>query len=322
MLASPYATRELVSWDHGYAALGSSSGRNVLLTSPDGETWTQVTAVQEPAVHDPTFIAAGPGGLVVVDKGSSGDTVWTSADGKQWRQAGPPSGVSDIQSIAGTASGLLATGMVGPNTFGVVFSSDGVSWAPADFKEGAAWDSPGVYAGQGRFFVVDDNSQTGEGGMWWSDDGRKWTRSSWTGSVAGGIPTIKFTSNGMLSWTTQGISDPAVEMEVSHDGGKTWLKDPGFGPLGSMGKCPDPATCQSDGYIGSNGSVFLAVNDAGKAWTSADAITWKQIQWNLSGWGVTTGYTFIVLPRGVLVGQASAGFGNGSLSYGSATQGP
>ena len=51
MLASPYATRELVSWDHGYAALGSSSGRNVLLTSPDGETWTQITAVQEPAGH-------------------------------------------------------------------------------------------------------------------------------------------------------------------------------------------------------------------------------------------------------------------------------
>jgi hypothetical protein len=84
----------------------------------------------------------------------------------------------------------------------------------------------------------------------------------------------------MLSWTTQGLSDFAVEMEVSHDGGKTWLKDPGFGPLGSLGTCPDPATCQSDGYIGSNGSIFLAVNDEGKAWTSSDGIAWKQIQWD------------------------------------------
>jgi len=312
MLASPYATRGLVSWDHGYAALGSSNaGPNVLLTSPDGETWTQIAAVQ-----DPYFMAAGPDGLVVVDQGSSGDTIWTSADGWQWHDAGEPSGVSDIQSIAGTAAGLVATGQVSPTTFGVVFSTDGVSWAPAAFKEGASWDDLGVYAGQGRFFVIGGSSETGEGGMWWSDDGRTWTQSSWTGFVAGAIPTIEFANSGMLSWTTQGISDFAGEMEVSHDGGRTWLKDPGFGPLGSLGTCPDPASCASDGYIGSSGSIFLAVNDEGMAWTSSDGIVWKQIQWNLPDWGVSTRYTFIVLPRGVMVGSAGS-----DLFYGSAAQG-
>ncbi len=298
MLASPYATGDLVSWDHGYAALGSSGARPILLTSPDGETWTQIGAVQ-----DPYFMAAGPGGLVVVDQGSSGDTIWTSADGTQWHDAGQPSGVSSIQSIAGTAAGLVATGQIDANTFGVVFSTDGVSWAPAAFKEGASWDDLGVYAGQGRFFVIGGSSATGEGGLWWSDDGQTWTQSSWTGFVTGSIPTLKFANSGMLSWTTLGISgDDAVEMEVSHDGGKTWLKDPGFGPLGSLLTCPDPMSCASDGYIGSNGSIFLAVNDEGKAWTSSDGATWKQIQWNLSAWGGTTRYTFIVLPRGVLVG--------------------
>ena len=127
----------------------------------------------------------------------------------------------------------------------------------------------------------------------------------------------------MLSWTTMGIGDPADEMEVSRDGGKTWLKDPDFGPLGSLGTCPDPATCQSDGYIGSNGSIFLAVNGEGKAWTSSDGIAWKQIQWNLPEWGNTTRLTFIVLPRGVLVGSSvMAGSAGSNLFYGSATQGP
>ena len=315
VIASPYATRNLVSWDHGYAALGSNgAGPNVLLTSPDGETWTQIAAVQ-----DPYFVAVGPGGLVLVDQGSSGDTIWTSADGTQWHDAGRPAGVSDIQSIAGTAAGLVATGQVNPTTFGVVFSTDGVSWAPVAFKEGAAWDDLGVLAGQGRFFVLGGSSETGQGGMWWSDDGWTWTRSTWTGFVTGGIPTIKFTSSGMLSWTGLGNSDNdnAVEIEISHDGGKTWLKDPGFGPLGSVGTCPDPATCQSDGYIGSNGSIFLAVNDEGKAWTSSDGIAWKQIQWNAPEWGdSTTRYTFIVLPRGVLLGSPGS-----DLSYGSAAQG-
>lgn len=311
MLASPYATRDLVSWDHGYAALGSSSaGKDVLLTSPDGETWTRVTAVQ-----NPTFMAAGPGGLVVVEQGSTADTIWTSADGKQWRDAGPPSGVSLIQSIAGTASGLVATGMLGPNSFGVVFSADGVSWAPAAFKEGAAWDELGVYAGQGRFFVIGGNSQTREGGMWWSDDGRKWTRSSWTGFLAGAISTIEFGSGGMLSWTSSGIGDSVIEMEVSHDGGKTWLKDPAFGPLGSL-PFPGPASRESNGSIGSNGSIFLAVNTQGLAWTSSDGLSWKQVQWNRPEWDHGTRDTFIVLPRGVMVD-----FAGSNLSYGSATQG-
>jgi hypothetical protein len=312
MLASPFATRSLVGWDHGYAAVGSSgTGPDVLLTSPDGQAWTQIAAAQ-----DPRFMAAGPDGLVVVTQTSAGDSIWTSADGTQWHDAGRPSGVSGITSMVGTAASLVAVGLVGPDTSGVVSSTDGVSWTPTSFKVGAGWDELGVYAGQGRFFAIGGNSATGEGGMWWSDDGRTWTQSSWTGFVAGGTPTIEFAAGGMLSWTVPGISDYAVEMEVSHDGGKTWLRDPGFGPLGSLGLCPAPA-CASDGYIGSNGSIFLAVNHEGKAWTSSDGTAWKQIQWSLPGWGVSTRYTFIVLPRGVMVGSQGT-----DLFYGSATSGP
>jgi hypothetical protein len=106
-----------------------------------------------------------------VDIGPNGtetDTIWASADGTQWHDAGQPSGVSGIQSIAGTAAGLVATGQVNLTTLGVVFSTDGVSWTPSDFKMGAAWDDLSVYAGQGRFFIIGGNLETGEGGMWWS----------------------------------------------------------------------------------------------------------------------------------------------------------
>jgi hypothetical protein len=314
MIASPYATRDLIGWDHGYAALGSDgTGSNILLTSPDGATWTPTTAIQSPY-----FVAAGPGGLVVVDQGSSGDTIWTSPDGTQWHDAGRPSGVSSIQSIAGTTAGLVATGQVNPTTFGVVFSTDGVSWSPVAFKDNASWDYLGVSAGDGRFFVTGGSSRTGVGGLWWSDDGRIWTRSSWAGFVVGAQPTIEFASSGLLAWTSPAIGDPAVDMEVSRDGGKTWLEDPGFGPLGSLGTCPDHMSCQSNGYIASNGSIFLAVNDAGKAWTSSDGVAWEQIQWDPPQWGAsTTRYTFIVLPRGVMLGSQGT-----ELYYGSAKNEP
>jgi hypothetical protein len=77
-------------------------------------------------------------------------------------------------------------------------------------------------------------------------------------------------------------------------------------------------SCQSDGYIASNGSIFLAVNDAGKAWTSSDGVAWEQIQWDPPQWGTsTTPYTFIVLPRGVMLGSQST-----ELYYGSAKNEP
>ena len=311
LFGDPYSPRDLVGWDHGYAALGKGfDGPNVLLTSPDGATWTQITAVR-----DPDCIASGPDGLVAVD--TDGDRIWTSTDGTQWHDAGRPSGVSTIQSIAGTAAGLVAAGLVSTDTSGVVFSADGVSWTPIALELTAVGDYLGVYAGQGRFFVVAGSSAIGEGGMWWSDDGRTWARSSWAGFAVGGIPEIEFASGGMLSWTTPGIAEMAVEMEVSHDGGKTWLKDPDFGPLGALGKCPDTATCGSDGYIGSNGSIFLAVNNVGVAWTSSDGIVWKQIQWNRPDWGASGRHKFIVLPRGVIAGTQGQ-----DLSYGSATDRP
>ena len=262
-LDSPYATRDLVGWAHGYAAIGATeAGDDALITSPDGETWTQMTPVS-----DPNYVAAGSDGLVVVAANSSQDTIWTSLDGRQWRKVGPPSGISQIQSIAGNAAGLVATGMVTYDRFGLAFSSDGVSWTPSTSKNDLASNSLGVYSNGARFFVIGGSSATGQGSMWWSDDGRTWTRAAWNGFRLGCLSSMRSPGSGMISWTTQGIATDAVEMEVSQDGGKTWFKDSKFGPLGSTGTCPD--ACVSDGSIYSNGSILLALNDEGAAWTSS-----------------------------------------------------
>jgi hypothetical protein len=45
--------------------------------------------------------------------------------------------------------------------------------------------------------------------------------------------------------------------------------------------------------------VFLAVKSDGHAWVSYDGRTWTPISWN----GPTADLTFLVLPRGVVIGN-------------------
>jgi hypothetical protein len=317
-----------VRWAHGYAAIAGTMAANgaagaVLVTSPDGETWTQVAAVPNPA-----FVAAGPHGLVAVSIEQSSESIWTSTDGVAWRDAGGPSGVDFIGDVAGTEAGLVAIvserkeGVGSQVLTRVAFSSDGVSWTPVPFESGRNLEQLSVQSNGSRFFITGGYTvgaapdQTVEGGIWWSDDGRTWTRSSSSGYRSGCVASIEFANDGMILWTNDGMGDGAALMEVSHDGGKTWLKDATFGPLGGV----DAGSCEgSDGFIHSNGTTFLAVSTEGNAWTSSDGSSWKQIAWNLTEWSESS--NFIVLPRGVMVGQRGpcGSVYCGSTYYGSAT---
>ena len=319
----------MIHWSHGYAAIaGTHSNVLALVTSPDGAKWTLIDAVPTPQ-----DVAAGPEGLVVVS-GDSTQTIWTSTDGTTWHDAGSPSGVSTITSIAGTTAGLVATTseVVRPvasaasepgadDIYGVASSSDGVHWAPVSLEPGATWDhwvGVQVHSNGSRFFFTGSlvtgsgSDQTSSPGIWWSDDGRTWQRASWTPSTAGYPVTLEFAGDGMLAWIGSfgnGQGD-AVEMALSHDGGKTWQDDPSFGPFGPCGG----DQCQASGSMGSNGSIFLAVSGS-TAWTSTDGSSWTQIAWAPTGCP-DVGAGFEVLPRGVLIGNH--GLSDAPACYGSA----
>jgi hypothetical protein len=250
-----------------------------------------------------------------------------------WLNAGSPSGLTEVDSIAGTFAGLVATGhsdagsgKFATQTFSVAFSSDGISWTTLEIQPGISWDyvGPEVQSGNGRFFVMGGYTSgvadtafrldtfarpggsggrspvgagaTGQGGLWWSDDGRTWTSTGdWVYASS-----LVIGRAGMLVYESPRLIPGGVGLGMSTDGGKSW-SNAQDGPVGAIvcgqGECsPGP-----DGTFASNGTVIVALKTNGKTWISYDGKTWTPI----TGLGPADNFgTFLVLPRGVFVGGA------------------
>jgi hypothetical protein len=333
---NPFVTADpgvkVLAWQHGYVIYGTTSGGEYgfVWTSPDGLTWTQATAIVAPQV----LVATGPNGLVAVGVTVPTETVWTSSDGVHWLDAGSPSGLAEVDSIAGTSAGLVATGhsdvgsgKFATQTYSVAFSTDGVAWTPVDVQQQITWDEvgPQVQSGNGRFFVmggytngVADNTAfrldafdgargfggrglvgsgaTGKGGLWWSDDGRKWTSTGdWVYATS-----LVFGRGGILVYESPRLIPGYTSLGVSTDGGKTWASAHD-GPVGAIvcgqGECSDGP----DGTFASNGTVIVALKSNGATWISYDGKTWTSI----ADKGPANYFGLVlVLPRGVVVGSS------------------
>jgi hypothetical protein len=303
----------VVRWTHGYAMVGQplvqGPGEEVW-TSPDGTTWTRT--LQAPYVQ----VAEAPHGLVAITvEGTSegaGQTAWSSPDGTHWTNLGIPRGVDMIVSLAGTPTGLVAVSRSGSNQDQVVVSTDGLTWSPATVEQGLQWDDYGatVEAANGRFFLMGGlapgsglgpngivlASSTGTGQVFWSDDGKNWHRSAV--STGGYGTSIDSAAGGLILHTNYRATPGGVGMAYSTDGGKTWVDDPKFGPLGEQ-VCQGECGIGPDGVIGSNGELFLAVRPDGHAWTSTDGKTWTSIAWDGPLTEVSL-QNLRFLPRGVL----------------------
>jgi hypothetical protein len=314
---SPLATADpgaqILQWSGGFVAFGTMNhgAAAFVWTSTDGQTWTVATSI----VARRVMVAISPAGLVVIGgdptQAAASQTVWTTSDGTHWTDAGSPTGLSSLDSIAGTSSGLVAvehsisgSGKSQTTQYGVASSSDGIAWSAVagapDLSAGVI--VPRVQSGSERFFLLGAptalSGKGSQGELWWSDNGK-----SWTGAQIGWFGTgIDFGRDGMLLHTsTMTVGGGGTGMDVSTDGGKTWQTDNAFGPLGAT-KC-GTGECQvgPDGVISSNGTTFLAVKSDGNAWTSYDGRTWTAIAWKgpIVGAGL-----MLVMPRGVVVGNS------------------
>jgi hypothetical protein len=322
--------RQVLKWQGGYAATGSTPGNPepsaCLWLSPDGQDWT-------PAKTMPTearvMVAVAPVGLVVIGIDASGTakSVETTPDGLNWRGTDVSNLPGSIVSIAGTSNGIVATvaitsgsGKAASSSYLVEYSTDGTNWSPETVGPGVTFDAyaPTVQSNVGRFFLLGSTAsavaragvETGvifassnvyPSYVWWSDDGRTWIRSG--GSFQAAPKSIDFGRDGMLLETSWNAIPGGTELARSTDGGKTWAPDAKFGPLG-------PATCSGecstgpDGAIGANGTVFVAVKNGGKqAWTSFDGATWTPISWAGPDPATVGLGSFFVLPRGMLAGD-------------------
>jgi len=314
----PFATDQgdlnLFKWRGGYIATGTTTAdAPYVLVSTDGLGWLQVAEISAPVI----FVAASPTGLVLLAGDSlttpQAYTVWTSTDGLGWRNVGRANGLANVTSVTGTSAGLVATQATstgsGANVvhYSVVFSTDGINWTPITIEPNLAWDDlgPQVQSGNGRFFVMGGTAGSTSGALWWSDDGRTWTRATGLTNYALGLT---FGRDGILmeEWDRIGFSG----WETSTDGGRSWHSDASYGPLGTwQGPWASPGP---DGEIGSNGTIIVALKSDGHAWISYDGRTWVPVAWNGPAW-VRSGPAgegnppLIVLPRGVMMaGQYGA----------------
>ncbi len=140
----------------------------------------------------------GPGiCLRAFDSWTRGDTAWTSQDGLTWTQETLSHGI-DGGLISGGSSGFVARGSEGLKAT-IWTSQDGRNWLQgalpaAAYAAGSSVRDPISFGGgfvlPGEVMVkkgtVEDgcpgsNSNQYQGGLWWSQDGKTWTRDSLTG---------------------------------------------------------------------------------------------------------------------------------------------
>lgn len=339
-LSSPGGTITVITWAHGYAFTALDGNTTDVWTSPDGIVWLPTLTAQD------LLLAAGPSGLVAIatESTSTTTTVYTSADGTNWVSAGQPQGIGTISSIAGTKAGLVAVATVSSGTgkfatgqLQIAYSADGVSWT-LEPGPNVAWDEygPQVDAANGRFFLIGGSqiaaarSRTGivlassvqsTPEFWWSDDGRTWTSAGSRGPDDF-VSQIQSARDGLLAWTTDRmIPGGGPGLDVSTDDGKTWTKDSNYGPLGQAPAITEGegmGSTSPDGTIASNGSMFLALKNDGKAWTSYDGKKWTSITWGGPTSGPSDVVTVAMLPRGVIANSFDKDSGATSISYGAA----
>lgn len=280
----------------------------VILTSPDGVTWTSVAPTNNSIngmTRTPTlWVAVGRGGSII-----------TSPDGITWtaRNSGIPT--EDIMSVVWTGNQLVASGSTGS----IITSTDGIAWS--------------VRASVGIYFnsIVWTGTQLvgvgAGGGIMTSTEGVQWTtrasgttqtltRIVWTGSqlvAVGNVGSIQTSPDG-VNWTarTSGIALDIVDIAWS-----------GTLLLAAVNNNSVLSSVDGVSWLQTVNVLSASVVWTGQQWvnmftfgmvsTSPDGLTWTSYNQN---WAVSTpnsGGTFLY--QIIRAGTAYAAFGFGGFIY-------
>jgi hypothetical protein len=222
----------------------------MLWTSADGAAWTRITDLTTFKGAKIADITLSPQGLIAVgDTGWTEPAIWVSSTGAVWQRLSLPSARfkdAHFWSIRVTASGYLLAGGVG-NTEPV---SGGVA-AP----------------------------DTGAAAVWWSLDGRTWTKGTVnrTDGVGSSLGYIYVGPAGLIAVGPASSSRTATAW-ASVDG-RTWQPIANRQIYGGV-PTPAPGVPSIPSFtIVDDGSHLFALDDqtALNVWTSSDGLTWRQM---------------------------------------------
>jgi hypothetical protein len=246
----------VIPWSRGYIAFdtittfkedGSSTSVTRTQSSTDGLHWTAGGSWSKAEASYGYFgiggLVEGPGSVLAVsgDKATCGgypgfhsEPIAVSRDGVTWTSIAPDLG--SIQWIDGGSAGYIAAGVGG-----VFTSTDGVDWKRTDLTARTFKGLDGVTgatAFDGGFVLAGvafgpETEGCGSGptllspALWWSPDGRTWTRSSLPNPISGTNATMSVTEyDGKILRTSAFVQDDNGDSRdaswVSEDG-HTWI---------------------------------------------------------------------------------------------------
>ena len=173
--------------------------------------------------HQPGWsLSGGSSGFVSYDPTKALGQIWTSPDGSTWTPGqlpAVPSG-SWIESPVAVAGGYVLPGVV-------VVKKGSQPDDPAGGSGGRRWGCPGI---------VDTGNTLYQAALWWSPDGKTWTRDALGGATSSGYDLYDMTVTKIDDHTV--VADAGfeansgwVDIEWISENGRAWthLKNPDFG---------------------------------------------------------------------------------------------
>jgi len=276
----------IFGWSKGYLAFRSGTidiGKWAVAVahSTDGVRWTaggQLDMTGLPAVGV-NSVVEGPAGVLAmaIEVSACGgpslvSAMWQSADGMVWRQVdiGTAFGGGFVSAIDAGSAGYIATGSTGGDTPApaVWTSADGLTWKTVDLNAatfaGIQVQNAAAFAG-GYVLAGSVLSPNGDGcgsepyvtpSLWWSADGRKWSRGKVPNTRAGTTASMKvwrIDDHALLATEWSSTATTSTQASWTSTDGQTWKPFPAaqYVPMtnGQRGLIVDAPTQVGDGAI-------------------------------------------------------------------------
>ncbi len=220
----------------GVAGPDSRGGERVIMTSPDGITWT-ARNVADGATNFFTSITFGSGVFVAVQSDqASSETVYTSPDGITWTSHAAPAGSASWIEVAFGGSQFVAVGASGnygerENCY-IMSSPDGANWTCRSLPAGADSFVSSLAYGNGMWVAGTQNQfLTSTDGATWSMQSTPVTAKFSAGAYgagqftfvayddSNGVKWLILTSPDGVTWTQRTTIDAEFWQSVSYGNG-------------------------------------------------------------------------------------------------------
>jgi hypothetical protein len=271
----------------GATSAGFVAGRNasskserygIVMASVDGSRWQPAGEIHLPGYGGLQRLAGSDRGLVAVIGGDKKVLLARSEDGRAWQNGGevPTSSGRTVEGVAATAGATIVAGREddGQDTDGVLSVRDTLGQeVPVEVSAipGAAQpDQTVTSVAAGPRLQVAVGGTNGDGAVWTSPDGTRWTRASDTGGALArpGKQRLVNVTPGGAGWLAVGY-DAGRSLVVTSPDGARWQAADGF-DAGSGHVATYAAAAGRAGYVVVGESGFSA-----GTWFSPDLKSWQ-----------------------------------------------